>query len=129
LDFHPNCFPLRTPKDRLFTTGCTNLFVRSGQFCRRSGSDREQANKVTAFVDASSVYGSDEATNKKLRMGKNGLMKVDVKVNEEGFNRSFRRPLLNCFPSRVLEMIGGTRRHPWPPLTLSFFENTTGGVD
>ena len=37
-------------------------FRRSVPFCeeRLSGSQREQFNDITAFVDASNVYGSDE---------------------------------------------------------------------
>ncbi len=44
-------------------------FSRSEQFCAQEGGIREQINGITAFVDASNVYGSDEMRAQSLREG------------------------------------------------------------
>ena len=40
-------------------------------------------NSLSSVIDASSVYGSDEATNKKLRMNVDGLLKVNTNYTDE----------------------------------------------
>ncbi len=50
--------------------------IRSGQFCRKPFSAREQMNSITAFIDSSSIYGSSSNTARSLRENKDGLMKV-----------------------------------------------------
>ena len=37
---------------------------------------RQQTNTITAFIDASNVYGSDEALARRLRTGQNGKLRV-----------------------------------------------------
>ena len=47
-------------------------FVRSTAFCGTglgSGQVRQQINGITAYVDASNVYGSEEVISDKLRLG------------------------------------------------------------
>jgi hypothetical protein len=44
-------------------------FGRSEQFCAQTGGLREQINGITAFVDASNVYGSDDERARRLRTG------------------------------------------------------------
>lgn len=71
---HPECMPISIPKGDPFyppTEGSTNKpncihFVRSlpGQLTL---GQREQLNQVTAFLDASNVYGSDNCDSKMLR--------------------------------------------------------------
>ncbi len=83
-----NCFPIHFPdKDPVFGNlqrergVCTRVMelTRSVAFCtsgRRR--QREQMNGITAFVDASNVYGSDEETAHKLRTFSNGQMKTSA---------------------------------------------------
>ena len=50
-------------------------FTRSDAVCTDTNI-REQFNALTAFIDGSNVYGSDEETAKKLRTRKNGKMRM-----------------------------------------------------
>lgn len=89
-DTSPDCFQIRIPKkDPVYTKTIPQQtcleFTRSTQFCAERGGPREQLNAITAFVDASNVYGSEEESlcklrsfnNGRLRVGKNGLLPKD----------------------------------------------------
>ena len=56
-------------------------FTRSDSICSRNGV-REQFNAITAFVDASNVYGSDETSSNRLR-GEDGKLKVNEDFKKE----------------------------------------------
>ncbi|KAF7988779.1 hypothetical protein HCN44_007089 [Aphidius gifuensis] len=76
---HPECFPVDVgPGDPFYDkTGSTCMeFVRSApaQQCRIG--PREQLNQVTAFIDGSVIYGSDENTSNSLREFKFGRLKM-----------------------------------------------------
>ena len=43
------------------------LIIRSDIFCPQKGKPREQINGITAFIDGSSIYGSDDETSIGLR--------------------------------------------------------------
>ncbi|KAK6174185.1 hypothetical protein SNE40_017507 [Patella caerulea] len=73
------CFPIpivQDPSDRHFNRTCMN-FIRSKSIDDRIGffRPREQQNLLTAFIDGSNVYGSDDTTASHLR-GQNGRMKT-----------------------------------------------------
>ena len=97
-DSDPQCFPISIPRDDGFyqANGVNKTcleFTRSVAFCdvsittspSKSGltvnveqNEHEQMNAITAFIDASNVYGSDDATNKKLRtLDGTGKLKLD----------------------------------------------------
>ena len=44
-----------------------NFDFRSDIFCPKSGEPREQINGITAFIDGSNIYGSDDVTSVGLR--------------------------------------------------------------
>ena len=48
----------------------SNFYFRSYIFCPKSGKPREQINGITAFIDGSNIYGSDDETSVKLRARK-----------------------------------------------------------
>ena len=50
-------------------------FARSLSFCHESYCGRQQMNGITAFVDASNVYGSDTTRSDLLRTGQDGRMR------------------------------------------------------
>ena len=76
-----DCFPLVLPLDDPFysslSTAQTCLeFERSVAYCEDPTQPREQMNGITAFVDASNVYGSDEETSNLLRSNVDGKLLV-----------------------------------------------------
>lgn len=80
------CFPIQIPdKDKVFQScGQTCLdFVRSASFCEGVAPAREQINGITAFVDASNVYGSDEETASLLRTFVGGRLDSEMVGDKE----------------------------------------------
>ena len=53
--------------DRASISKNLNSDFRSDIFCPKSGEPREQINGITAFIDGSNIYGSDDETSIKLR--------------------------------------------------------------
>ena len=71
---HWSCFPIPTPDDP--ERACMP-FTRSSTTCMGGTPERrEQVNIITAFTDASNVYGSDLDLAEKLR-GEDGKLKVN----------------------------------------------------
>ena len=83
---HPNqedCLTIDIPRGDTFfskfSQSCLD-FTRSVGFCqdKNTQTKREQINSITAFVDASNVYGSDLETSRSLRTLKYGLLKTST---------------------------------------------------
>ncbi|OYW14541.1 MAG: hypothetical protein B7Z55_15660, partial [Planctomycetales bacterium 12-60-4] len=57
-----------------------------------AGNPRQHANEITAFIDASNVYGSDSARATGLRTGTGGLLKIStgdlLPFNVDGFDNA-----------------------------------------
>ena len=70
------CFNIDVEEDDLFYANRTRKLplTRSDGIC--NGEKREQFNILTAFIDGSQIYGSDDELAIKLRTLKNGLLKV-----------------------------------------------------
>ena len=84
------CFVLSLPSDDPFYSTLSTRrscleFSRSAAFCEEAIPVREQINGITAFVDASNVYGSDEETSNLLRSFVDGKLRA---------NNSFEKELL-----------------------------------
>ena len=58
-------------------------FHRSTRYCETYTTIREQVNDITAYVDASMVYGSDDATQISLRQLTGGLLKHELVAGKE----------------------------------------------
>ncbi|XP_071090627.1 salivary peroxidase/catechol oxidase-like [Haliotis cracherodii] len=74
----PQCFPIDIPQpDRHFNTTCMN-FVRSVQVANEhcQAAPVEQLNQITAYIDASQVYGSSQGEQNKLRTFVDGQLKM-----------------------------------------------------
>ncbi|TRY74903.1 hypothetical protein TCAL_04779 [Tigriopus californicus] len=73
------CLPISVgPKDSFFSNHKVKCleFTRSVEFCEESEGHREQLNAITAFVDASNVYGSSQEVSESLREKSGGLLKT-----------------------------------------------------
>ncbi|XP_046330335.2 thyroid peroxidase-like [Haliotis rufescens] len=74
----PQCFPIDIPQpDRHFRSTCMN-FVRSVQVANADcqAAPVEQLNQITAYIDASQVYGSSQGEQNKLRTFVDGQLKM-----------------------------------------------------
>lgn len=83
---HPQCYPILIPPDDPFygewEEDCLN-FVRTAPCAQCKLGPREQVNQITAFIDASMVYGSTDNETKSLwtRTGPAGRMHVSLASN------------------------------------------------
>lgn len=79
-EMHPACLPITIPNDdqfyNQFNQQCMD-FVRSMPAVRPACNfgPREQMNQITAFIDASNVYGSSVKESNELRAFTGGLLK------------------------------------------------------
>ena len=77
-NIHPACFPISIPKDDPFyrQPGAPKCipFTRSIGGQQHLG-PREQLNQLTAYMDASMVYGHDQCQNRKVREERSYLLK------------------------------------------------------
>ncbi|KAK6180441.1 hypothetical protein SNE40_012597 [Patella caerulea] len=108
------CFPISVPADdsyfSQFNKTCLN-FIRSAPVADRE--PREQFNKITSYIDASSVYGSSMSELDALRSKSNGML---VNIN----NRLPKNPADNCILSQKNNTYcfkaGDARVNVWPGL-------------
>ena len=118
---NPKCFPIPIPpRDRFYswvnlTATCLN-FVRSTPVCGRRV--RQQFNQLTAFLDGSNVYGSQEEHASVLRTYEDGLLAINKITNQpptkEQLNLRPNRNLLR--PETQKDFVAGDMRvneHPF----------------
>ena len=113
------CYPIRVDQDSFYkqqNVKCLD-FGRSMKFCSKD----EQMNAITAFLDASSVYGSDKAMSDNLRTLNGGKLKLDgnellplLQMGEsQDSMESFQSPPEQTKPERTA---GDGRATEWPGL-------------
>ncbi|XP_011878846.1 PREDICTED: chorion peroxidase isoform X2 [Vollenhovia emeryi] len=91
---HPECFPVRVGAgDPVYDlTGRTCMdFVRSAPAPRCKLGPREQLNQVSAFIDGSAIYGSDNETARDLREFTGGRLRMQLTPD----NRTLLPPSTN----------------------------------
>ena len=117
---HPeeeNCFPIALPQqDAFYSTLSTPQscleFSRSTPFCEELSTVREQMNGISAFVDASNVYGSSDEITSLLRSGVDG--KLLVNTNTTDYDKEMLPEIegvLTAGDVRALEMPGLATMH------------------
>ncbi|XP_054857653.1 myeloperoxidase-like [Eublepharis macularius] len=82
----PPCFPIKLPCDdpRIVNISCLP-FTRAAPVCNGSFAIRNQINVITAFIDASQVYGNEVRVAQELRNGTSeGLMAVNKNFTDKG---------------------------------------------
>ena len=122
------CFNIDVQDDDQFYANRTQSLpiTRSDGIC--NGNVREQFNSLTAFIDGSQIYGSDEALSKQLRTLKNGLLKVH-RLGPTLPTRSQTGLLDEHFRSE--DLVAGDIRaieQPGQFLQRRFFEDLCGGL-
>ncbi|NWW43149.1 PERM Myeloperoxidase, partial [Pedionomus torquatus] len=129
--FKPPCFPIKFPPDdprRLRSNSCMP-FIQSASVCNPWTFTREQINAVSSFIDASTVYGSEESVAKSIRNQTNqlGLMAVNQNFTDAGLellpfenktksvcvltNKSINIPCFKAGDKRVTENLGLSALH------------------
>ncbi|XP_063298535.1 myeloperoxidase-like [Pelobates fuscus] len=80
------CFPIKIPPNDPKNHSACIPFIRSAPVCNLESPKREQTNGVTAFIDGSAIYGSDNQTAEELRDHTNdlGLLKVNMNYTDNG---------------------------------------------
>ncbi|XP_036251281.2 myeloperoxidase-like [Molothrus ater] len=129
--FKPPCFPIKFPPDdpRALSSDTCMPFVQSASVCSPGTFRREQLNAATSFIDASTVYGSDDALARSLRnlSSQLGLMAVNQLFWDAGLellpfentthsvcvltNRSANIPCFKAGDKRVTENLGLSAMH------------------
>ncbi|GFY51180.1 major ampullate gland peroxidase, partial [Trichonephila inaurata madagascariensis] len=98
---HPVCINIRVRKDDPFfsTYNKTCLFLHRTQLCSSCNVEkREQKNAVTATLDSSQIYGSDDDTASTIR-AKDGTGKLIFRRTEHGDLLPFDKNPQNLFCS------------------------------
>lgn len=114
----PPCFPISMPeKDSRLKNGHCMFFARSSPVCgsgvtsllMESAYYREQVNLLTAYIDASNVYGSSEHESLELRdlTNQRGLLKVGGVMN-------FGKPMMPYAHGPPTECMRGERESSVP---------------
>ena len=83
-DNDEECFPIQIPNNDPFYSSLNSPpkclhFTRSSAFC--TSSPREQFNLITAFIDGSNIYGSDQTTADLLREFTGGELTTSVEYD------------------------------------------------
>ncbi|KFQ16207.1 Myeloperoxidase, partial [Leptosomus discolor] len=129
--FKSPCFPIKFPPDdpRMLRSNSCMPFIQSASVCNPKTFTREQINAITSFVDASTVYGSEDCVAKSLRNRTNnlGLMAVNQNFTDAGLellpfenktksvcvltNKSMNIPCFKAGDKRVTENLGLSALH------------------
>nr|XP_009938691.1 PREDICTED: eosinophil peroxidase [Opisthocomus hoazin] len=129
--FKSPCFPIKFPPDdpRMLKSNSCMPFIQSASVCNPRTFTREQINAVTSFIDASTVYGSEDAVAKSIRNQTNqlGLMAVNQNFTDAGLellpfenkaksvcvltNKSMNIPCFKAGDKRVTENLGLSALH------------------
>ncbi|NXK19243.1 PERE peroxidase, partial [Arenaria interpres] len=129
--FKSPCFPIKFPPDdpRMLRSNSCMPFIQSASVCNPRTFTREQINAVSSFIDASTVYGSQESVAKSIRNQTNqlGLMAVNQNFTDMGLellpfenktksvcvltNKSVNIPCFKAGDKRVTENLGLSALH------------------
>ncbi|XP_077168670.1 myeloperoxidase [Paroedura picta] len=129
--YAPPCFPIKFPPGdpRMPEPGVCMPFIRTAPVCNPKSLIREQLNAITSYLDASMVYGSEDALARSLRNTTNslGLMALNQNFTDGGLgllpfennskslclytNRTDNIPCFKAGDKRVTENLGLTVIH------------------
>uniref|UniRef100_A0A8C8BLW8 Lactoperoxidase n=1 Tax=Otus sunia TaxID=257818 RepID=A0A8C8BLW8_9STRI len=125
------CFPIKFPPDdpRMLRSNLCMPFIQSASVCNPRTFTREQINAVSSFIDASTVYGSEDSVAKSIRNQTDhlGLMAVNQNFTDAGLellpfenktksvcvltNESLNIPCFKAGDKRVTENLGLSALH------------------
>ncbi|NXG75917.1 PERM Myeloperoxidase, partial [Baryphthengus martii] len=129
--FKSPCFPIKFPADdpRMPRSIPCIPFTQSASVCNPGTFTREQINAVSSFLDASTVYGSEDSVAKSIRnqTSQLGLLAVNQNFTDEGLellpfenktksvcvltNETMNIPCFKAGDKRVTENLGLSALH------------------
>lgn len=116
--------PMGDPSFDPFMTGVQEIGLNRSRWVSDGSGVRQQVNEITAYIDASQVYGSDASRATTLRTGADGLLKMSAASNGESLMMLNTMLLPNAndahiFPDNELFLSGDVRSNEQIGLTAT----------
>jgi len=105
------CFNIDISDDDFYNKAgrSCHSFTRSDSRCSLS-KVREQFNSISSYIDASNVYGADEATSRKLRSGRDGKLRINNRMSRPSLPTRSQCGFSSSPPEKPSDLVAGDER-------------------